>query len=50
MPGDIVIWVLSYHGEPIAVSYRFECLNEFMANYTAAQQSDMAIKEVQVIR
>lgn len=44
-----MIWVLAFNGEPIATSYRFECLNEFMANYTAAQQTQMSIEQVQVL-
>jgi hypothetical protein len=44
------MYVLVYRGEPIAVAERFERLSEQMTNYTAAQQSDMTIKPVEVLR
>ena len=43
------VWVLTYAGKPIGVAYRFERLNEQMTLYTAEQQRDMAIAEVEVL-
>jgi hypothetical protein len=41
--------VLTYLGKPIAAAERLERLSEYMAYYTAAQQSDMAITSVEVL-
>jgi len=43
------VWILSFQGKPIAAAYRFERLNEAMTLYTAAQQAEMAINEVEVL-
>jgi hypothetical protein len=43
------LWILSFQGKPIAAAYRFERLNEHMALYTAAQQREMFICEVEVL-
>jgi hypothetical protein len=43
------LWILSFQGKPIAAAYRFERLNEHMTLYTAAQQAQMAICEVEVL-
>lgn len=44
-----MIYVLSYQGVPVAASYRFERLNMAAADYTAAQQADLKISDVEVV-
>lgn len=47
-----MIYVLTYHGEPIAAAYRFEALNSHVASghYTAEQQHNLKIKEVDIVK
>jgi hypothetical protein len=44
-----VIYVLSYRGEPVKASYRFERLNMAAADYTREEQAHLVIREVDIV-
>lgn len=44
-----MIYVLTFRGEPVAASYRFERMNMQAADYSREDQADLAIKEVDIV-
>lgn len=44
-----MIYVLSYRGEPVKASYRFERLNLAAADYSREEQKDLVIREVDIV-
>ena len=44
-----MIYVLTLRGIPVAAAYRFERLNERCGEYTADDQREMLIREVDIL-